>query len=176
LPFTGLRVNDDVGGLEVFVDEAEIVNLGDSGNDSDREREERRNRHWPAQLSIERLAAEIFQDQGRHALVGTHSDGLYDRGRAQLLPDLELRRQSPQAARPATPRIEHLEKDTTPTGELDCTQDLRAGRLVELLADVEHSVVIWRRSCRGTARADGTSLGTETRVDAGMGSRGHDQP
>ena len=61
-------VDQDIGRLDVLVDEAMPVDLADCGRERDRDAQELRHIHRLAEQLIERLAAGVLEHQ-RHAAV-----------------------------------------------------------------------------------------------------------
>ncbi|MFT3773198.1 MAG: hypothetical protein QM820_48080 [Minicystis sp.] len=60
-------IDDDVGRLEILVDDVPAMHLGHRLRDGDREAKEPLHLHRRAEQAIERLAAGVLRDQGRHA-------------------------------------------------------------------------------------------------------------
>ena len=69
------RVHEDIGRLDVLVDEASRMHLAERGRERDRDAQEMRHVQRPAKQSIERLTAGILKHQRRAAVVVRKRDG-----------------------------------------------------------------------------------------------------
>ena len=106
-------------GLEILVDDALLVNVRDRRRDADREAEEALDRHRRPEQAVERLAAEVLQDEGRHALVRLEGERLDDGLGVEQLADLVLVLQPLEVLRAAALGIEHLEDHRAAIGAPD---------------------------------------------------------
>ena len=60
---TGRRIHQDIGRLDVLVDETALVQLAERGRDADREAQECSHLHGRAEQPVERLAARVLEHQ-----------------------------------------------------------------------------------------------------------------
>ena len=126
LHLAGGGVDEDVVGLQVLVDDALLVNVRDRPRDGDGEREKALHRHRRPEELVEGLAAEVLQDEGRHALVRLEGERLDDGRGVEEPSDLVFVLQLLEVLRAAAPRIEHLEDHRAAIGAPDRAIDGRS--------------------------------------------------
>ena len=102
------------------MDNVRLVNLRDRPRDGDSERQKALHRHGrPAEQLAQGLAAEVFEDEGGHTLVGLEGERFDDRRGVDLPADFELVLQLLEVLRAAALRIEHLEDHRAAIGVPD---------------------------------------------------------
>ena len=68
-------VHQDVSRLQVFVDDAALMDLADGRGDADGELEKPRRLHWLSKMPVERFAARILEDQHRPIAIANQFQG-----------------------------------------------------------------------------------------------------
>jgi hypothetical protein len=143
LHLAGRRVEEDVLGLQVPVEDALLVQLRHGPRDTDRKLQESLDGHGRAEDVVERRTAEILQDERRHPLVLHEVERPHDRLEVQRCSNRVLVLQALDVHRAAAPRIEHLQDHRAAIGRPDPAEQARPPALVNYLGDRE-----WRGELR----------------------------
>jgi hypothetical protein len=70
-----VTVHQDIGRLDVLVDEATLMHMEERARERDRDAQEMRYVQWPAKQSIERRAAGILKHQRHTPVIARKHDG-----------------------------------------------------------------------------------------------------
>jgi hypothetical protein len=104
-------LHEDVRRLEVLVDDASAVELGDRSGDVHGEAEEAPERHRAFEEALERLSPEVLEDERRHPAVGLEPERPRDGRDVERGSGLVLVPQPVEVLLAAAVRIQHLEDD-----------------------------------------------------------------
>jgi hypothetical protein len=135
LHLAGGRNDQDVRGLEISVNDASLMDVGDGVRNADGKLEEPADRHRRAEQPLERLSAGVFHDEGERPIVHLEREGPDDGSHVEHLARLVLPLEPGEVLRPAAPRVEHLEDHRAAVGVSNSAVHGGTAALVNGLAD-----------------------------------------